>query len=92
MEFHLELSEASDQEITVTLEVVEGTATWGSDYQLNYTTTYTIDPGETRKTFYVMLRDDDHPEDDETFQLKVISATGATIADAMGQGVIVDDD
>ena len=92
MEFHLELSEASDQEITVTLEVVEGTATWGSDYQLNYTTTYTIDPGETRKTFYVMLRDDDHPEDDETFQLKVISATGATIADAMGQGVIMDDD
>ena len=92
MEFHLELSEASDREITVTIEVVEGTATWGGDYQINYTTTHTIDPGETRKTFYVALRDDDHPEDDETFQLKVISATGATIADAIGQGVIVDDD
>ena len=61
MEFHLKLSEASDREITVTIEVVEETATWGGDYQINYTTTHTIDPGETRKIFYVVLRDDDHP-------------------------------
>ena len=92
IEFHLELSKASSQTVTATIRPEEGTATWGGDFQINYTTTYTILPGETRKTIYVVVRDDNHPEDNETFRLKIISASGATIADAVGDGLIMDND
>ena len=92
IEFFLRLSEASSHPVTVTLEMREGTATYGGDF-LGISTVYTFQPGETRKVIYVSLRADTWPESDETFEIALLSATGATIADdGIAEGVILNDD
>ena len=91
MEFNLELSHASSVPVTVTIEFEEGTATYGGDF-LGIDTTQTIAAGQTRKALYVPLRTDGWPERDETFTIKLTSATGATIADDTGRGIIINDD
>ena len=91
IEFYLELSHASSVPVTVTIEIEEGTATYGGDF-LGIDTTHTIAPGQTRIALYVPLRTDPWPEDDETFAIKLTSATGATIADDTGNGMIINDD
>ena len=91
MEFYLQLSYASSVPVTVTIEFEEGTATYGGDF-LGIDTTQTIAPGQTRKALYVPLRADGWPEVDETFTIKLTSATGATIADDTGNGIIINDD
>ena len=91
MEFDLELSHASSVPVTVTIEMEEGTATYGGDF-LGIDTTHSIAPGQTRIVLYVPLRTDGWPEGDETFAIKLTSATGATIADDTGNGIIINDD
>ena len=91
MEFNLVLSHVSSVPVTVTLAMEEGTATYGGDF-LGIDTTQTIAPGQTRKTLYVPLRTDGWPERDETFTIKLTSASGATIADDTGNGIILNDD
>ena len=91
MEFYLELSHASSVPVTVTIEMTEGTATYGGDY-LGIDTTHSIAPGQTRIVLYVPLRTDGWPEGDETFAIKLTSATNATIADDSGNGIILNDD
>ena len=92
IEFVLRLSEASNHVVTVTLKMREGTATYGGDF-LGIDTVYTFQPGETRKVIYVPLRTDSWPESDETFEIVLTSATGATIAgDGIAEGVILNDD
>ena len=91
MEFYLQLSYASSVPVTVTIEFEEGTATYGGDF-LGIDTTQTIAPGQTRKALYVPLRADGWPEVEETFAIKLTSATGATIADDTGIGIIINDD
>ena len=91
MEFNLELSHASSVPVTVIIEFEEGTATYGGDF-LGIDTTQTIAAGQTRKALYVPLRTDGWPERDETFTIKLTSATGATIADDTGTGIIINDD
>ena len=91
MEFYLQLSHASSVPVTVTIEFEEGTATYGGDF-LGIDTTQTIAPGQTRKALYVPLRADGWPEPNETFAIKLTSASGATIADDTGNGIILNDD
>ena len=91
MEFYLQLSHASSVPVTVTIEFEEGTATYGGDF-LGIDTTQTIAPGQTRKALYVPLRADGWPEPNETFAIKLTSASGATIADNTGNGTILNDD
>ena len=91
MEFYLQLSHASSVPVTVTIEFEEKTATYGGDY-LGIDTTQTIAPGQTRKALYVPLRADGWPEPNETFAIKLTSASGATIADDTGNGTILNDD
>ncbi len=91
MEFYLELSHASSVPVTVTIEFEEGTATYGGDY-LGIDTTHSIAPGQTRMVLYVPLRTDGWPEGDETFAIKLTSATNATIGDDSGNGIILNDD
>ena len=91
MEFYLQLSHASSFPVTVTIEFEEGTATYGGDF-LGIDTTQTIAPGQTRKALYVPLRADGWPEPNETFAIKLTSASGATIADDTGNGTILNDD
>ena len=91
MEFYLQLSHAISVPVTVTIEFEEGTATYGGDF-LGIDTTQTIAPGQTRKALYVPLRADGWPEPNETFAIKLTSASGATIADDTGNGIILNDD
>ena len=91
MEFYLQLSHASSVPVTVTIEFEEGTATYGGDF-LGIDTTQTIAPGQTRKALYLPLRADGWPEPNETFAIKLTSASGATIADDTGNGTILNDD
>ena len=91
MEFYLQLSHTSSVPVTVTIEFEEGTATYGGDF-LGIDTTQTIAPGQTRKALYVPLRADGWPEPNETFAIKLTSASGATIADDTGTGTILNDD
>ena len=91
MEFYLQLSHAISVPVTVTIEFEEGTATYGGDF-LGIDTTQTIAPGQTRKALYVPLRADGWPEPNETFAIKLTSASGATIANDTGNGIILNDD
>ena len=91
IEFALTLNHASSSSVSVTLEIEEGTATYGGDF-LGIDTVHTIPAGETQKTLYIPLRADSWEEPDETFQIRLVSATGATIGDGIGVGVILNDD
>ena len=92
LEFVMTLNEASSRQVTVTLEMREGTATYGGDF-LGIDKIYTFQPGETRKAIYVPMRADPWPEDDETFKIVLTGATGATIAgDGTAEGTILNDD
>ncbi len=57
-------------------------ASWNLDFRA----------GETEKRVWVLVYDDSHDEDPETFEFVLWSASGAPIADAVGVGTIVNDD
>ncbi len=56
------------------------------------TTTLTFAPNETSKTVTVNVNGDTAVEANETFFVNLSNSTGATIADAQGQGTINNDD
>ena len=62
-------------------------------YDFDHSTgTLTFEPGETRKTVTVNLRDDALDEDTETFYLTLQSPVGAIIEDGIAIGRIFDND
>ncbi|WP_337177061.1 Calx-beta domain-containing protein, partial [Paludisphaera sp.] len=89
--FTVTLSEATTQPVTVTYRTVDGTAAAGTDYTAA-SGTITFAAGETTKTITVRVAADDDGEANETFSIELLSATNATIADAVGQGTILNDD
>ena len=72
------LSEASDEDITVTYETVDGTAAAGADY-VAAQGTLVIPAGETSAEIAVDLLDDNSAEAAESFDLVLTSAQGATL-------------
>jgi len=90
--FVVSLSEASDDEVRVTVATASGTATAGSDYFAIPPTELIFFPGETSKTVIVQVVRDTAFEADETLFLDLSAATGGTIGDAQGQGTILNDD
>ena len=78
---------------TVTLDYVteDGSATAPSDYTLQMDT-LTFSPGQSTKLVSVQVNGDPSPELDETFYVHLVRSVGATIADAFGQGTILNDD
>ena len=77
--------------ITVDVATQDGTATQPSDYDA-VTSTLTFAPGETTKTVDVTIHGDASIEPDESFTVHMSNATGASIAVAVGDGTILDDD
>jgi hypothetical protein len=70
-----------------------GTATAGTDYtKVPAGTLLSFAAGETTKTLTVAVAGDSLPEANETFNLTLSAATGATIADAAGTATILNDD
>ncbi|MBD2200773.1 MULTISPECIES: Calx-beta domain-containing protein [Calothrix] len=89
--FTASLSEPSLRTVTANFATADGTATTGSDY-LAKTGKISFNPGETTQTITVAIPGDRTDEFDETFFLNLSDATNATIADATGVGIILDND
>ncbi|MCA1684223.1 MAG: hypothetical protein LC708_03755, partial [Actinobacteria bacterium] len=69
-----------------------GTAAAGTDYTAAALTTLSFAAGETTKTVTVNVTGDTVDEVNETFNVALSSATGATVSDTSGAVTIVDDD
>ena len=92
LSFVVSLSAAAQQTTIVRYQTVDGTATVaGSDYGAA-SGTISFRPGQRTATIAVGIRGDRIAESDETFQVVLSSATGATLGRATGTGTIRDDD
>ena len=89
--FNVSLSNPSLFTVTVDFATANGSATAGADYTAQ-TGTVTFEPGETIKPVDVLVASDEVPEPTETFAVNLSGAVNATLADAQGQGTILDDD
>ena len=89
--FVLTLSEASNDYVSVTTTTANGSAKAGSDYVAE-SDRLTFSPGKTTRVFTVDIINDSSDESNETFNVNLSSANGATIADSRGVGTIIDDD
>ncbi|MDQ4070537.1 MAG: beta-galactosidase, partial [Actinomycetota bacterium] len=77
---------------SVRYATVDGTATAGTDFVAVAPTTIDFAAGETSKTVAISIKVDVRAEPDETFSVKLSSASGATISDDTGLGTIINDD
>lgn len=90
--FHVTLSQASGQTVTVAIATANGTATLADNDYVQASGTITFAPGETDKTFVVQVNGDTRLEGDETFSVNLTSPVNATIATAQRSGTITNDD
>ena len=88
--FNLSLSSPSGVPVTVDFNTADITATSGSDYVAT-SGTLVFAPGVTSRTIIVPTIDDLVQESDETFEVTLSNAVGASITDAQGIGTILDD-
>jgi len=89
--FSVTLSEASPLEVTAAFTTSDGTALVGSDYQAASGTVVFL-PMTTTQTVTVNVLSDLNAEHDETFLVDLSNPVNATLADAQGQGMILNDD
>lgn len=89
--FTVTLSQASSSTVTVKYVTANGTAVAGQDY-IAGSGTITFSAGQTSKTVNVAISGDTAAEPDETFTVSLSGPAGATIADGIGAGTIVNDD
>lgn len=91
MVFTIALSAASTSTVSVNYSTTAGTATAGSDF-LAASGTLTFSPGATSRTVSVSVNGDTTVEPNETFELVLAGALGATIGISRATGTIVNDD
>ena len=91
LSFTVTLSQATTNTVTVTYGTADDTATAGQDYVAK-TGTLTFAPGETTKVITVKVTGDTAIEGNETLKINLSSPSGATIADRVATGMIVNDD
>ena len=89
--FTVSLSAAAAGAITVNYTSASGTAQSGTDFA-GVSGTLTFAAGETSKAVSVVINGDTSVETTETFTVDLSAPSGATIADATGQGSIINDD
>lgn len=85
------LSAASGRTVTVGWATGDGSATAPADYAAA-SGTLTFQPGETSKTLTVQIEDDALDEEDEGFSVSLSDAVQASISDAQGAALVLDDD
>ena len=78
-------------EVTVDWATVDGTAQAGTDYAAG-SGSLRFSAGETSGTVSVSVLGDSVDEPDETFTVRLLNASGATLGDGAGTGTIADDD
>jgi chitinase len=92
--YHVVLSQPVPDGVTVdvTFTTAGGTATAGTDYLVVPATPLTFAAGEQTKTVAVTVYGETLVERNETVRLKMSAPHGATLADAVATGTIVNDD
>lgn len=79
--------------VTFDITTADNTATVANgDYAARALTSQTIPAGSQLYTFDVTVNGDTNVEGTETFFVNITNVTGATVADAQGQGTITTDD
>lgn len=89
--FTVSLSSAATSTVTVSAMTSDGSATAGTDY-LTTNAQVSISPGVTSATFSVPVNGDTMNEADETLNVTLSGAVGATILDGTAVGTILNDD
>jgi uncharacterized repeat protein (TIGR01451 family) len=89
--FQVTLSMPSSHPITVTFSTANRTATAGVDY-VSASGTLIFEPGQTTKSFTIVIDSNETLEFDKTFVVNLTSATDAIIFDGQGIGTILNDD
>jgi glucose/arabinose dehydrogenase len=89
--FTVSLSNPSNGTISVDYTTGNSTATAGSDF-VAALATVVFSPGQTSRPVNITVNGDAVFELDETFNVNLISVTGATISDTQGVGTINNDD
>lgn len=89
--FTVNLSTAAKQTITVSYATANGNAKAGADYDAK-SGQLTFKPGETAKTIQIPIIGDIIPEVSEVFYVNLRNASGATILNGQGMGIIPTDD
>jgi serine protease len=90
--FTVNLSKPMASAVTFDIATANGTATAGSDYVAVSLPGQSIAAGVTSKVFTVTVNGDTSPEAVETFFVNVSNVSGIAVADAQGQGSIINDD
>ena len=91
MQFTVSLSAVATEAFQVSYETVDGSATDGSDYSA-VNGTLLFDTGDSSKTLLVPILGDEAHEGDESFTVRLHSATVVGISDATGTGTVLGDD
>ena len=91
MPFTVTLSSQWMTTVTVAYATSDGSAMAGGDYVAT-SGVLTLVPGETSQQIPVTVNGDSWVESDETFNLSLSNASGATIDGANGVGTIINDD
>lgn len=91
MVFILKLSAPTTVPVTCLFSTADGTASSGSDY-VPATGSAEFQPGETLQAIAIPIVGDGVVESDEMFSVQLTGATGATLLDGRGTGLILNDD
>ena len=89
--FTVSLSRATTAAVSVNFATANGSAIAAEDY-VAASGTVVFNPGETTRTIVVDVIGDRKREPDESFSVNLSGASGATILDASGAGLIRNDD
>lgn len=93
MSFRVQLSHSTDRDVTVEFATADSAATTIDGDYVAASGVLTFPAGSTTpQAVTVTVNGDLVPEPNETFQVQLQNALGATIADAQGQGTILNDD
>ena len=90
--FTLTLNKASSTAVTVTYSTIEVSAKATEDYTAVTNQSVSFQPNETSKTITVNVVADDVREGDDEFSVMLTGATGASIYEYKGTGIITNDD
>jgi hypothetical protein len=91
--FNVTLSNRSDETVTVLVNTADGSATLAdNDYQQVSGRILTFTPGQISQTTAVQVIGDNTVEPSETLTVNLSGQTNSSLADAQGQGTIVNDD
>jgi serine protease len=92
MTWTVKLSQAAAVPVTYDIATANANATAGSDYVANSATGETIPAGQLSRTFSATINGDTTIEANEVFYVNLSNASGATIQDSQGFGLIYNDD